>query len=113
MVFSESTLPYTPGEGRDYNVIFSRGTVDLASVTVSGTTVHARVNVIFGNGTLRINPQAPVRVRMTSAFGSVDSPNGTSVAFGDTVYTSPSYRDGAPALDVNATAVFGRLAIVP
>ena len=111
VVFSDSTIPYSPDSGRDYNVIFSNGTVDLSRVQVSGTSVRTEVNVVFGAGTLRINPATPVRIRMSSAFGTVEAPNGRSVAFGDAVYTTESYRDGAPALEIRATSVFGRLAI--
>lgn len=112
-VFSESTMQYSPDRSREYNLVFSSGTVDLSKAAPSGATIHAEVNVIFGNGTLRVDPGKPVRVKMSSAFGTVESPNGRSVAFGDSFYTSPSYREGAPALEVHATAVFGRLAIVP
>jgi Cell wall-active antibiotics response 4TMS YvqF len=111
-VFSESTMSYSPERGREYNLIFSSGSVDLSQAAPSGASIHAEVNVIFGSGTLRINPSLPVRVSMSSAFGSVESPNGRSVAFGEMVYTTTSYREGAPALEIHATAVFGRLAIL-
>jgi len=110
-VFSESTMSYSPDRGREYNLIFSSGGVDLSQAAPSGASIHAEVNVIFGSGTLRINPSLPVRVSMSSAFGSVESPNGRSVAFGDMAYTTQSYREGAPALEIHATAVFGRLTI--
>jgi len=112
-VFSESTMSYSADRGREYNLIFSSGVVDLSQAAPAGASIHAEVNVIFGSGTLRLNPSLPVRVNMSSAFGAVESPNGRSVAFGDMVYTTPSYRDGAPALEIRATAVFGRLRIVP
>ena len=113
VVFSESTMSYSPDNGRDYNVVFSSGTIDLSDVALSGTSVRTQVNVVFGTGTLRINPSMPVRVSMSSAFGPVEAPNGRSVAFGDTTYTTPAYKDGAPALEIRATAVFGRLTIQP
>jgi len=111
VVFSDSTIPYSPDRGGDYNVIFSNGTVDLSGVQLSGTSVRTQVNVVFGAGTLRINPAEPVRIRMSSAFGTVEAPTGRSIAFGDAVYTTDSYRSGAPALEIQATSVFGRLAI--
>jgi hypothetical protein len=113
IVFSESSLAYSPSHGRDYNVIFSSGSIDLTGISLAGGSVSTEVNVVFGNGTLRIDPSQPVRVSMSSAFGTVDAPSGRSVAFGDTVYTTSSYKDGAPALEIHATAVFGRLRIVP
>ncbi len=112
-VFSESIMRYSPDRGREYNLIFSRGSVDLSQAQPAGQTLHAEVNVIFGSGQVRIDPAQPVRVTMSSAFGTVQSPGGRSVAFGDLVYSTPSYREGAPALDIHATAVFGRLSIEP
>jgi hypothetical protein len=112
-VFSESTMRYSPDRSREYNLIFSSGTIDLSPAVPSGASIRAEVNVVFGNGTLRIDPSVPVRVSMSAAFGAVESPNGRSVAFGDTVYTTRSFREGAPALEIHATAVFGRLRILP
>ena len=102
---------YAAGWDRDYNVIFSSGDVDLSNVTVGASSVQTQVNVIFGSGVLHINPALPVRIDMSAAFGSVEAPDGRSVSFGDTMYTSASYRDGAPALVVRASAVFGRLVV--
>ena len=113
MVFSESSLQWSPSHGRDYNVLFSSGTVDLSGVTLTSETIRTQVNVIFGSGTLRLNPSMPVRVNMSSAFGTVEAPGGRSIAFGDSVYTTPAYKEGAPALEVHATAVFGRLTVLP
>jgi hypothetical protein len=113
MVFSESSLQWSPSHGRDYNVLFSSGTVDLSGVTLTGETIRTQVNVIFGSGTLRLNPSMPVRVNMSSAFGTVEAPGCRSIAFGDSVYTTPAYKEGAPALEVHATAVFGRLTVLP
>ncbi len=110
-IFSETHQKYAAGWDRDYNIIFGRGDIDLTGVTVSGTAIRTRVNVVFGTGVLRVNPSLPLRIDMSSAFGTVEAPDGRSVAFGDSVYTSPAYRDGAPALMVHATSVFGRLVI--
>jgi hypothetical protein len=111
VVFSESTvLRWKPDRSQDYNVIFSNGSVDLTPMTVSGAA-RAEVNAVFANATLRLDPATPARVSMTSVFGTVEAPGERSVAFGETVYTTPAYRAGAPALEIRATAVFGRLAI--
>ena len=112
-VFSESIMRYSPDHGREYNLIFSRGSVDLSEARPAGQALHAEVNVIFGSGQVKIDPSQPVRVSMSSAFGTVESPGGRSVAFGDMIYSTPSYREGAPALEIHATAVFGRLSIAP
>lgn len=112
VVFSQSEMSYGTGEkGNEYNLIFSSGRVDLSGVPVDERSVSAEVNVIFGSGTLRLSSTVPARVHMSAAFGSIHAPNGRSVAFGDTVYTTPAYKEGAPALEVKAAAVFGSLRI--
>lgn len=112
-VFSQSAMAWSPDRSREYNLIFSNGSVDLSKAAPGARSIRADVNVVFGSGTLRINPSAPVRVTMSSAFGTVVSPEGRSVAFGDLSYATPSWREGSPALEIHATAVFGRLSIVP
>ncbi len=113
MVFSESTLPYTPDNGHDYNVIFSTGTVDLTGATVGSASVHTQVNVVFGSGVLRLDPRVPTHVAMSAAFGSIEAPNRGSVSFGESDYRTPAFKEGAPALEIKATAVFGKLVIEP
>jgi len=113
MVFGETTLPWSPEGGRDYNLIFSSGTVDLTEAVPAQREERAEVNVVFGSGTLRVDTRQPVRVSMSSAFGAIVAPGGRSVAFGEDDYRSPSYREGEPALEVRATAVFGKLVIQP
>jgi hypothetical protein len=112
-VFTQSAMAWSPDRSREYNLIFSSGSVDLSRAAPGAKSIRADVNVVFGSGTLRINASAPVRVTMSSAFGTVVSPEGRSVAFGDQSYATPSWREGTPALEIHATAVFGRLNIVP
>jgi hypothetical protein len=91
IVFSDTHMDWTSDtHGNDYNIIFSRGTVDLTGLAPAGGSVYKEVNVVFG---------------------SVRSPNGTSVSFRDTVYSTPAYRAGADAVRIKATAVFGTLYI--
>ncbi|MGO9412682.1 MAG: hypothetical protein ACLQCB_18290 [Spirochaetia bacterium] len=109
--FLESHQRYTAGWDRDYNIIFGSGDVDLTDVRLGAGDLRTHVNVVFGSGVLKIDPALPVRIDMSAAFGTVEGPDGRSVSFGDTVYTSPSYKDGAPALVVQAAAVFGKLVV--
>ena len=112
IVFSDTHMDWTTDtHGNDYNIIFSRGTVDLTGLTPAGGSVYKEVNVVFGTGTLKINPAVPMQIDMTGVFGTVRSPNGSSVSFRDTVYSTPAYRAGADAVRIKATAVFGTLYI--
>ncbi len=108
-VFSESTVLGSAGR-HDYNVVFGTSNIDLTSVSAEGG--DQEINVVFGTATVRVDPQQPVLVRMSAAFGTAEAP-GVTVSFGDREWRSPAYRDGAPALRIRANAVFGRLLIVP
>lgn len=113
-VFSDTTMMFEAGpgtRGKPYNVLFGRSVVDLTGVTVAGETIDQEVNVIFGSGTLRIKAATPTRVDMSSAFGTVEAPNGNAVAFGDNVYLTQAYKEGEKHLRVRANTVFGKLKI--
>ena len=112
-MFSESRMVAAETDARNqYNVIFGSSDVDLRPLAVTDRSVGAEVNVIFGSGVLRIDPATPARIHMSSAFGSIHAPDGRTVSFGDSVYATPAWKQGAPSLDVKAAAVFGSLRIV-
>ncbi len=112
VVFSEATLEAQADSSRDeYNVIFSSATIDLSQLAPAGGNIRKTVNVVFGSGTLRINPNVPVRIELATAFGSVATPDGKSMVFGDKEYRTPAYKDGADAVIIKASAVFGSLRI--
>ncbi len=112
-VFSQTTIVADRADRQnEYNVIFGSGDVDLRPLSAPDRATDAQVNVIFGSAVLRLDPSLPVRVHMSAAFGSVRAPDGRTVSFGDAVYKTPSWKAGAPALDIRAAAVFGQLRIV-
>jgi len=114
-VFSDATMEYVEENGarkNDYNVVFGASVVDLTAVAVTTETIRQEVNVVFGSGTLKIKSGTPVRVDMSSAFGTVEAPNGNAVAFGENVYVTPAYKEGEKHLRVRANTVFGKLKIV-
>jgi hypothetical protein len=104
-----TTLAGDTRGGRDYNVIFSSGDVDFR--TMPADDVTREVNVIFGSGTLLLDPATPAKVTLSAVFGSVRAPDGSTVSFGERTWTSASYREGSPALRVKAAAVFGSLSL--
>jgi len=106
---SRTTLAGDASRGRDYNIIFGSGDFDFRALPADD--VIREVNVVFGSATLRVSPDAPVEIRMSSAFGSVRTPDGQTISFGDRTWTSAAYREGSPALRIKAASVFGSLAI--
>jgi hypothetical protein len=69
------------------------------------------VNVVFGGDTLILNDFIPTLVKTNTVFGSTRTPNGTTAAFGESVFRTAAYRDDAPALRIETNTVFGQLEI--
>ena len=119
-VFRDST-PWVFSPGRveapvdtnkgSYDIIFNSGTIDLSGITPSGARVEKTVNVVFGSAVLRLNPSVPARVTLSTAFGSVSTPDGGTTVFGEKDFKTPAYKDDGDALVIKASAVFGSLRI--
>lgn len=110
VMFSEGDLK--PGAGdRDHVVVFGRGVMDLAGVRPEDHKDPLELTVVFGSGSLRLDPTVPTKVTLSSAFGGAKVPDGTQIAFGTYVYRTPGQSDDAPFVDVRATVVFGEIKV--
>src|ERR1035437_3738014 len=59
VIFSQKTISEV-ADGKEYNVIFGGGKIDLSHFTVpEGQEVHIKLNTIFGGTQLYINPEIP------------------------------------------------------
>lgn len=96
---------------REYNLIFSDGKVDLSGFTPQGRSA-TKINTIFSSGTIRINSQTPVVLKINSAFGNAEMPDGNSIHLGNYNYATKSFQPDSDYLEINASVVFGALNIV-
>lgn len=106
VVFSNAAL-VPDGEGK-MNVIMGRGDLEVGP-TLLGKALE--LNVVFGDAVLKLDPDVPARVVSTTAFGSTTLPDTSSTGFGDRTWTSPSWKAGAPAVDIRTNVVFGALRV--
>jgi len=109
VVFGESRLSLT--DDSEYNVVFGKGSLDLSGVEPGDRSDAIEFTTVFGKGTLIVNPNVPMRIKVSSAFGGVRMPDGTNIAFGDYTYRSKAYKEGSPFLNIKAAVVFGNLAV--
>lgn len=110
-VFGNAHMKYD-SDKRDYSIVFGSGTIDLTNVRSVIENRKIEVNVVFGNGMVRINDSIPLVIKSSTAFGATIMPNNNSAAFGETRYTSPSYVEGQPHLTLETNAVFGKVEVV-
>jgi len=106
-VFSESTFKGDKAPG-DYNIVFGKGDIDLTGLKIDKPT-RIEVNVVFGNGTLKLPAKTPFRIKANAVFGNAQLPDGKVISFGDSVYESKGAEGSANVLDIQANVVFGRL----
>jgi predicted membrane protein len=111
LVFGNGHIPVRTLED-EYNIIFSNGSIDMTDMDKVPFGREVKVNVIFGNGTLRINPDIPIVIKMSAVFGSVQAPDRSSSGFGENIYRTPAAQAEGDYLEIEANAVFGRLDII-
>ena len=111
VVFDQGQMNVTH-DGREYNVIFGKGVVDLTGTEVKEKDVVLDVNTIFGASVVKLSPAVPTVIRASTAFGAAHLPDGSAAAFGTYVYRNKAFKEGKPCLTLRANAVFGALEVV-
>jgi len=99
------------GDSNEYNIIFGKGIVNISDTSLPSKK-KIRVNTVFGSGEIRINPDVPTVVRVTSAFAGARMPDGNVISFGEYVYRTKSYSDKSDYLRIHVNVVFGGIEIV-
>jgi len=107
-MFSESNIEGNNISG-EYSTIFGSSNIDLTQIAPGSPKIE--LNAIFGGVKVKIDRAKPYRIKGNAAFGGVMLPNGNTAAFGTTVYQTDSYKEGSPAIEVEANAVFGGIEI--
>jgi len=96
--------------GNEYNVVFGRGITDLTTLPPGGKTV--KVNTVFAENTVYIDPKQPVHIESNAVFAGVILPDGNSAAFGTYNYKSPGLEKAKSYVKIEINAVFGSVQVV-
>jgi predicted membrane protein len=108
IAFENRTLKYDKAHN-EYQTVFGNATFDFTDVVVTDQTVKVEVKAIFSGGTVVVNTLTPVELKMSTAFGQVQSPGNSANGFGNNSWVSPGCDLSKPHLVIEASAVFGRL----
>ena len=109
-VLSNDAVTYD-GWQHEYNTMFGNSTVDFFKIDSPTEDKRCEVNAIFGQTTIIVNDNIPMKIKMDAAFGQVAAPGKSVAGFGEAVYTTSAYSPDKPAIHLKADAVFGRIAI--
>ena len=96
----------------EYNIIFASGTVDLSKVKIEDEVKKIKVNTIFAEGKVILNPDVPTLIQASSAFGELKLPDSSSVVFGSQKYRIGEISANQGYLEIEASAVFGKLKFI-
>jgi len=96
----------------EYNIIFASGTVDLSKVKIDNSVERVKINTIFAEGKVILNPDVPTLIKASSAFGELELPDRSSVVFGSKEYKIGEISANQGYLEIEASAVFGKLKFI-
>jgi hypothetical protein len=96
----------------EYNIVFASGTVDLSKVKIEDEVKKIKVNTIFADGKVILNPDVPTLIKASSAFGELELLDRSSVIFSSQKYKIGDISTNQGYLEIEANAVFGKLKFV-
>lgn len=111
VIFNSAEIVASPHQNK-YDVIFSNAVIDLTTLPVPLDYRHIKIDTVFSRSLIKINPDVPAIIKVSSVFSSAHMPNGSMISFGDYTYATRSYREGLPHLYIKADVVFGHTDII-
>ncbi len=109
-MFRSSTVTMKESGGK-YDVIFGQSNIDLTNIDISESSKKVSVDVVFGSGNLLIDPNIPMKLKVSTVFADCKLPNRNINFFGDSNYKTPAFVEGENYLLLNIDVVFGSVTI--
>ena len=111
IIFKEGSILVSELE-KEYNILFSSGKIDLSKVKVESRVKKVKINNLFAEGKVFLNPKVPVLIHASSVFGELILPDNSSVIFTSREYRTEDFKVGQGYLEIEANAIFGKLSII-
>lgn len=111
VLFNDARIEYSDAFD-EYNVVFGKGVIDLSNISLGNRTIEVKVNTVFGEGAIKINPTLPTEILVNSAFAGARMPDGNTISFGNYTYKSKNFKEGENHLKITSNVVFGSLKII-
>mgnify|MGYP006350092255 FL=1 len=94
-----------------YKVLFAQRVIDLRNLDFSQDMVVVKIDSVFSNTIVKINPELKTKIKASSAFSNVELPDRTQVYFGSYAYKTENLKDSKPELKIKINSVFGRVVV--
>jgi predicted membrane protein len=107
---NQQVQPRSIGRDEEFNAIFGSTLIDLRSAKFEAPESDIELNAVFGEVRIFLPADARVRIKSSSVFGSVKTPDGRETSFGDDK-TEVGDQNASQRLNLEANAVFGSVKI--
>ena len=105
-VFSSRT--FVPEKGAaQYNIIFSKGRVDLTKVDISQADFDVEVTTVFGDSHVELRKDTPFEVESKAVFAESRMPDENVNVLGSIRYRSEDAKSAPRKVRIRANTVFG------
>lgn len=111
IIFNDARLNGKDISSSEYNVIFGKLVLDLRDIELSDLSKRLEINTIFGATEIMINDSLPIHVKAEAVFSGAKLPNGNTVTFGSSEYSTSSYNPSDKFLLIKCDVIFGGLEI--
>ncbi|MCD6566274.1 MAG: hypothetical protein J7K53_10065 [Bacteroidales bacterium] len=111
IIFNDTRLNGKDISASEYNVIFGKLVLDLRDIELSDLPKRLEVNTIFGATEILINDSLPIHIKTEAVFSGARLPNGNTVTFGSSEYSTFSYNPSDKFLMINNDVIFGGLEV--
>ncbi|HAW52613.1 MAG TPA: hypothetical protein DCX54_09855 [Flavobacteriales bacterium] len=107
-VFGSTRIQVERIEGNlEYNSVFGSQVLDFRKVTGIADEAEIEISAVFGGIKVYLPENVTIKMKASSAFGSVKSPNGEAISFGEARKTISKGSDPGKTVYLEVNAVFG------
>jgi len=112
VLFGERKISAIPNNNTEYNVIFGKTVFDFRDIDFKDNKpIRLKMNTIFGSSVIKISKETPVKIKADVAFAGTKMPDGNTIAFGTSYYSTDSFDSSGNYLYIESHVVFGSLEI--
>ena len=111
IIFNDARLNGKDISASEYNVIFGKLVLDLRDIELSDLPKRLEINTIFGATEILINDSLPIHIKAEAVFSGARLPNGNTVTFGSSEYSTFSYNPSDKFLMIKSDVIFGGLEV--
>jgi predicted membrane protein len=109
--FGHSKVNYS-GQIQEQNVIFGSSQIDATGPLAPGENKTLRINTVMGSSVIRISRNVPTAIKISTAFSSVRTPDGSQAAFGESVYRNKAAEGAEAVRNIVLHVVFGAVDVM-